>query len=254
MINQKRKKTITNETVGRQCSFFRWWRTRQLTGLIARSESLTQWSLGKKCLQLRATQLDCLNNAAKALIASFFLNSRSFTRKPASSDTPRSFVHWILQPLYKIFAQIVGDVDQCLTSLCTDLGIHVSKTEAKMNIRPLMRLICRRFFGDFTGFTEMCVQHVASPKSNSQTKVEQIYTGPTDEEIAKDMFDCNPEVSGQEVLTRSILCFQPCSIVIKVTTAFIESWQFQLVQGSFTFWPNEKFTRIDENFKGFEFF
>jgi U5 small nuclear ribonucleoprotein component len=31
------------------------------------------------------------------------------------------------------------------------MGIKLNKSEEKMNIRPLIALICRRFFGDFTG-------------------------------------------------------------------------------------------------------
>ena len=31
------------------------------------------------------------------------------------------------------------------------LGIHLSKRELQLNIRPLLRLVCQRFFGDATG-------------------------------------------------------------------------------------------------------
>jgi hypothetical protein len=32
-----------------------------------------------------------------------------------------------------------------------ELGIHLVKEELKLNIRPLLRLVCKRFFGEFTG-------------------------------------------------------------------------------------------------------
>ena len=47
--------------------------------------------------------------------------------------------------------QVVGDVDECLPVVCHELGIRLTKEEEKINIRPLMRLLCRRFFGPFTG-------------------------------------------------------------------------------------------------------
>lgn len=47
--------------------------------------------------------------------------------------------------------QVVGDVDECLPRVCDELGVHLTKEEQKLNIRPLLRLVCRRFFGDFTG-------------------------------------------------------------------------------------------------------
>lgn len=63
----------------------------------------------------------------------------------------RTFVQFILQPLYKIFAHIAGDVDTCLPRFSRDMGIKLNKKEQNMNIRPLIALVCKRFFGDFTG-------------------------------------------------------------------------------------------------------
>lgn len=79
-------------------------------------------------------------------------------------------------------------------SVLDELGIRLTSEEMKMNIRPLLRLVCTRFFGDMCGFVDMCVAHIPHPKSNALTKVSHIYTGPTDSLLAQDMIDCNPEV------------------------------------------------------------
>jgi len=47
--------------------------------------------------------------------------------------------------------QIVGDVDTSLTRVCDELGVHLTKEEAKLNIRPLLRIVLNRFFGEFSG-------------------------------------------------------------------------------------------------------
>ncbi|RUS85356.1 hypothetical protein EGW08_006899 [Elysia chlorotica] len=132
---------------------------------------------------------------ARRLWGDLYFNSktRKFTKKPATSSAPRSFVEFILEPLYKIFSQIVGDVDESLPRVCDELGIHLSKEEQKLNIRPLLRLVCRRFFGDFTGFVDMCVEHVPSPVDNAKRKVEHIYTGPSDSDLAEEMSQCEAE-------------------------------------------------------------
>lgn len=75
-----------------------------------------------------------------------------------------------------------------------ELGIRLTSEEMKMNIRPLLRLVCTRFFGDMCGFVDMCVTHIPNPKSNALTKVSHIYTGPTDSLLAQDMIECSPEV------------------------------------------------------------
>lgn len=64
----------------------------------------------------------------------------------------------------------------------------------KMNIRPLLRLVCTRFLGDMCGFVDMCVTHIPNPKANASAKIQHIYTGPTDTPLGQDMLDCNPDV------------------------------------------------------------
>ena len=88
-------------------------------------------------------------------------------------------------------AQVVGDVDFCLPRLCDELNIKLTKAESKLNIRPLLRLVCSRFLGDFHGFTDMIAAHVPSPVENAKAKVEHIYTGPMDTDRAGDMAECD---------------------------------------------------------------
>lgn len=76
---------------------------------------------------------------------------RKFSKKPPHNSAQRSFVEFVLEPIYKLFAQVVGDVDSNLPNILDELNIHVSKQEMKMNIRPLLRLICGRFLKDFSG-------------------------------------------------------------------------------------------------------
>lgn len=45
-----------------------------------------------------------------------------------------------------------------------------------------------------TGFVDMCVNHIPSPAANARNKMEHIYTGPTDTNLAMDMMNCDPEV------------------------------------------------------------
>lgn len=64
-----------------------------------------------------------------------------------------------------------------------------------MNIRPLLRLVCQRFFGGHHGFVDMCVRQIPSPTQNAENKVKHIYTGPLDEgdELAESLLTCDPE-------------------------------------------------------------
>ena len=50
----------------------------------------------------------------------------------------------------------------------------------------------------YLGFTSMCVQHIPSPLANAYKKVEHVYTGPLDTELAASMTECDPDVSVTE--------------------------------------------------------
>ncbi|XP_065176725.1 116 kDa U5 small nuclear ribonucleoprotein component-like [Sycon ciliatum] len=120
-------------------------------------------------------------------------SKRTFSKKQLSASSLRSFVEFILEPLYKILAQVVGDVDSTLPRVLDELGIRLSKQEMRMNIRPLLRRVCMEFFGDANAFVDMIVSHVPSPVGNAESKVTNVYTGPADSEFAKDMSGCDQD-------------------------------------------------------------
>ncbi|KAG8196595.1 hypothetical protein JTE90_014156 [Oedothorax gibbosus] len=136
-----------------------------------------------------------VSDFAKRLWGDIYFNSktRKFTKKAPHSSVQRSFVEFILEPLYKLFAQVVGDVDATLPQLMDELAINLTKTEMKLNVRPLLRLICSKFVGDFNGFVDMCVNHVPAPSKNAKSKIEHMYTGPPDSDLAEIMSKCDPE-------------------------------------------------------------
>jgi len=132
---------------------------------------------------------------ARRLWGDIYFNSktRKFAKKPPHGSAQRSFVEFILEPLYKLFAQVVGDVDTSLPMLCEQLGIRLTKDEMKLNIRSLLRIVCSRFLGDFNGFTSMCEEHIPSPVENAKQKVSQIYSGTSETERYEDMVGCDQD-------------------------------------------------------------
>ncbi|KAK3520669.1 hypothetical protein QTP70_030549 [Hemibagrus guttatus] len=135
------------------------------------------------------------NEFAKRLWGDIYFNpkTRKFTKKAPNSNSQRSFVEFVLEPLYKILSQVVGDVDTSLPRVLDELGIHLTKEELKLNIRPLLRLVCNRFFGEFTGFVDMCVQHIPSPQGGARAKIEHSYTGGLDSDLGEAMTECDPD-------------------------------------------------------------
>merc|ERR1712013_586112 len=72
-----------------------------------------------------------VNEFARRLWGDIYFNSktRKFTKKPPHGSAQRSFVEFILEPLYKLLAQVVGDVDTSLPMLAEQLGVRLTKEE-----------------------------------------------------------------------------------------------------------------------------
>uniref|UniRef100_A0A0N4ZUV3 Tr-type G domain-containing protein n=1 Tax=Parastrongyloides trichosuri TaxID=131310 RepID=A0A0N4ZUV3_PARTI len=133
------------------------------------------------------------NEFSKRLWGDIYMDpkTRKFVKKEPYPDCPRTFVQFILEPIYKIFSQIIGDVDTSLPNMMAELSIHLTKQEQKMNIRPLIALICKRFFGDFRAFVDLAVKNFKSPLKNGIVKRESHYTGPSESVISDAIDKCD---------------------------------------------------------------
>ncbi|KAG0366660.1 P-loop containing nucleoside triphosphate hydrolase protein [Gamsiella multidivaricata] len=131
---------------------------------------------------------------AKRLWGDVYFNSesRKFGRRAQDVRTKRSFVHFILEPLFKIYGQVVAEDAAALKSTLSSLGIYLKPKQYSMDVKPVMKLVLDQFFGPPTGFVDMVSQHIRSPTESATQKVEHVYTGPMDDDIAAAMKACDP--------------------------------------------------------------
>ncbi|KAI6190938.1 Tr-type G domain-containing protein [Aphelenchoides bicaudatus] len=120
----------------------------------------------------------------------FDLQSKKVTKRGDIGQS-RTFVHFILEPLYKLFAHVCGDVDTCLPRFCREMGIKLNRNEQRMNIRPLIALICRRFFGDFTAFVDLVTNMLPSPVDGAAAKIQLNYLGVNESPLAEEIKKCD---------------------------------------------------------------
>ncbi|KAF9447037.1 Calreticulin-domain-containing protein [Macrolepiota fuliginosa MF-IS2] len=122
--------------------------------------------------------------------------SRRFTRKQADPEQNRTFVHFILNPLYKVYSHVLSEDTDALRDTLATLGITLKPVVYKMDVRPLLKVVLDQFFGPSTGLVDVIVEHIPSPVENAANKaspVEHIYTGPQNSELAILMKSCNPD-------------------------------------------------------------
>ena len=132
---------------------------------------------------------------SRRLWGDIFFNprSRKFTRKAVEERSKRSFVHFVLEPIYKLYSHTISESPEDLKKTLESLGIFLKPSQLKSNAKDLLKLACEQFFGPASGFVDMVVQHVPSPVDGARQMLENYYTGPTDSQTAKSMLKCDPD-------------------------------------------------------------
>ena len=105
----------------------------------------------------------------------FDREKRKFSRKPTDVDSKRSFVHFILEPLYKLYTQVLSEDSETLKETLADLRITLKPAVYKMDVRPLLKVVLEAFFGSSAGLVDMITEFIPSPVDNADQKVRDRY-------------------------------------------------------------------------------
>ncbi|PSN63506.1 elongation factor 2 [Corynespora cassiicola Philippines] len=119
--------------------------------------------------------------------------SRKFSRKPQEDDSKRSFVHWVLEPVYKLYSHTLSESAADLKETLKQMGIKLKPSEYKKDAKELIRLVCEQFFGPATGFVDMVLEHIPSPAQGAKRLLQKHYTGPLDTKTAEAMEKCDQD-------------------------------------------------------------
>ncbi|KAI1641648.1 P-loop containing nucleoside triphosphate hydrolase protein [Daldinia loculata] len=134
---------------------------------------------------------------AKRLWGDIYFNpkKRTFSRKPLPGEerAKRSFIHFVLEPIYKVFSHTISQSPEELKGVLATLGIVLKPSQYKTDAKVLLKLVCEQFFGPSTGFVDMIVKNVPSPLEAAERKLEQYYTGPLDTKVAESMKKCDQD-------------------------------------------------------------
>ena len=116
--------------------------------------------------------------------------SRTFTRRAPHPDAPRTFVQFVLEPLYKLYTLVLSaDVDVLRRTLAS-LRIQLPAAAFKMDVRPLLKLVLNAFLGSATGLVDMCVEHLPSAAEASKAATT---TAPPDSVLARAIERCDAQ-------------------------------------------------------------
>jgi 116 kDa U5 small nuclear ribonucleoprotein component len=118
--------------------------------------------------------------------------TRKFKRKAMSeggAELPRSFVHFVLEPFYKIMAVSISEEKAQLSPILSRLGVYLNKKDYHMDIKPLVKLILRKLLGDLSCVIDSLVHCVPNAADSTATKVKHFYQGEDGHTLTK----CDPK-------------------------------------------------------------
>ncbi|CAM9399052.1 unnamed protein product [Ectocarpus sp. 4 AP-2014] len=118
--------------------------------------------------------------------------TRAFRKGYPPPDCQRTFVQFILEPMYKIYSQVLGEEADTLRHTLAELGVRIGRDQFYLDPKPLLKLIFTKFLGSASGFVDVVAKHVPSPVANAQKKITRTYTGDQTSSIAVAMAKCDP--------------------------------------------------------------
>lgn len=101
----------------------------------------------------------------------FDSHRQAFTRTPPNPESKRTFVSYILEPLYKLYSEVVNkDVDSLWKTL-QNLGIKLHPVIYNLDTRTLLHIVLKCFFESSDALIDIIVEFIPSPLMNAQDKV-----------------------------------------------------------------------------------
>jgi elongation factor 2 len=116
---------------------------------------------------------------------------RSSTGKPLQ----RYVCQVVLDPLIRVFkASLIESAEelQPLWSMLDKIGINVPAEKKNLRGSALLTYVMRRWLPASDALVEMIVDHLPSPQAAQRYRVENLYTGPLDDECARAIRECDP--------------------------------------------------------------
>lgn len=108
-------------------------------------------------------------------------------------EEQRSFVEFVLTPLYKLFGIVSGKEPELVNNILNDrFGIHLNELEMGANTRNLLRTTFTKLFHNASGFVDFVLNQSIPSSFNAINKIQSLYTGDLTTQFASDMLLGDP--------------------------------------------------------------
>lgn len=126
----------------------------------------------------------------------FDAEAKKWTSSPTSASgkaLPRAFCQFILEPIYQLARSIMDGDKEKYKKMIGQLQIALSPEDNDLEGKALLKVVMRKFLPAAEAILEMIVIHLPSPLIAQKYRVENLYEGPMDDEVATAIKACNPD-------------------------------------------------------------
>ncbi len=88
------------------------------------------------------------------------VSTGQFRRTASATASKRTFVTFLLEPMYKLYSHILSEDRPVLEETLGELGIRLTSQEYNMNTRPIIALVMQKLLGPLTCLVDTLRDHV----------------------------------------------------------------------------------------------
>jgi len=111
---------------------------------------------------------------------------------PEGKQLERAFCMFVLDPIFKLFDAIMNFKKDETAKMLEKLEITLKIEEKELEGKPLLKTVMRKFLPASDALLEMIVIHLPSPVTAQKYRAEMLYEGPSDDECAMGIKECDP--------------------------------------------------------------
>ncbi|EEB15814.1 elongation factor, putative [Pediculus humanus corporis] len=137
-----------------------------------------------------------LNGQLKLLWGENFYNMKDKKwAKQKDENNKRSFVLYILDPIYKMFDSIMNYKKEECATLLQKLNIELKHEDKDKDGKALLKVVMRAWLPAGEALLQMIAIHLPSPVVAQKYRMEMLYEGPHDDEAAIGIKNCDPNAA-----------------------------------------------------------
>lgn len=104
----------------------------------------------------------------------------------------RGFVQFVMDPISQLIKAIIDNNEEKYVKMMKSLGIVLKAEEKNETGKPLLKIVMRKWLPAAQALLQMIIIKLPSPAVAQKYRLENIYSGPLDDEAADAIRNCDP--------------------------------------------------------------